>query len=315
MNYEPEMPRSAEIINEQLKDLQAIIDSTPLEDPLSAAEELIKSNFQVHKAELLEELKAAEFLKQECDFELTISSSMAANQAVPAGFLGKLLDLIQTLRLICAAAAGESGRSSARLAAGLIEKTKFMIDAFDPSSAPSPFTVRLVYEPSFYHFSLFETERPGEDIFLTLFKTNYDIEELTKISNSPLMCNKYIALLNLISANDAIISIRSKKYPFSNKIDSAFTRNITQLLNDTRPASEEEILIEGTLVMGDIKNNSFRIISAAAAYRGSVSEQGSAGLQTVPLGSSVRAALLRTVSPEDHWQLSYTLLSLEPISD
>jgi hypothetical protein len=116
-----------------------------------------------------------------------------------------------------------------------------------------------------------------------------------------------------VAEHDITVKSRTKKQPYMVRMSPQNARDRAQLINFTRPpADEEELIIKGILVMGDIKNNSFGIIANTASYQGSVSESGATGLKQVALGSRVLAHLLVTMPQgEEPSRPGFTLVALE----
>jgi hypothetical protein len=83
---------------------------------------------------------------------------------------------------------------------------------------------------------------------------------------------------------------------------------------ETSPCQKNaELVIEGILVMGDIRNNTFDILDNATSYHGQASESGILALKQVSLGTRIQAHLLVEAAHEESERPAYTLLHLIPL--
>jgi hypothetical protein len=65
MNSQRQIPRSVEIIKEQLAELADVTASVNIEAPVDFATKITLDSLSLHKEDLLEELKAAELLSSQ----------------------------------------------------------------------------------------------------------------------------------------------------------------------------------------------------------------------------------------------------------
>jgi hypothetical protein len=303
------IPRSVTIIKEQLADLAKVMNSINYNIEFDFATKATLASLRVHEEELNKELKAAEWLENHYDLELTIEGAIVAEHAIPMNFLSKLLDKVQKLRLASAEIASGSFRDSGRFTNKLWEKNQFMVECFTPSS----FAIQLSYPKDIQKtlFTNFDLDKHGENLFLSLLSGDNDIEDFATITLSPRLRSYYQDFLSFLAENDVVISTRTKTHPYRVKMTPTNARKRKEIINFTSPTiKEEEIEIVGILVMGDLKNNSFAIDADESIFRGQVSSDGSEGLKRFALGSKVKAKLLITTVTDDSGRSSYTLLSL-----
>jgi hypothetical protein len=312
IQHQQPQPRSAEIIKEQLADLAEVQGSVNTEIPIDFATQLSIDSLALHEADLREELKAAEWLTTKGDVEFVLEGSLVVNHAVQAELLSKFLDQIQKLRFAVAETARRNFSSRWHYTDNLVADSRLMVESFVPSS----FAIRLTYAKPLTPALLLETILPDENLFAALFSGETEFDELKDIAKSPRLHRFYLDFLDFVAKYDLTVGTRTKKYPFLAEMSPQNARDRARLLNYTQsPAEEEEIEIEGILVMGDIKNKSFLITAEASIYRGQVSESGAAGLRQVALGNRVRAHLKVTIPREDSGRLGYTLITLEVAPD
>jgi hypothetical protein len=317
MISQPQEPRSVEFLKKQLEKLAKVQGSVNTEVPLDFGTKLTLNSLARHEADLREELKAAEWLEAPGDMELVLEGPSVVEHAVPADLLGQFLEQIQRLRLAIAETASGILRGSGRFANKLVEDNRLMVECF----APSSFAIRLSYASPSSEPTLFdndETESPCDEQFMDLLSGETESEELSALFKSPRLRSNYQAFLDLVAKNDVTVGTRTKKWPFRVKMSPQNARNREQLIKYfLSPADEEAVAIEdileieGFLVMGDIKNNSFEITKNATSYQGKVSESGAAGLRQIALGSRVRAHLLVTNPQGKPGRSDYTLFDLK----
>ncbi|MDR1167251.1 MAG: hypothetical protein LBO66_15540 [Deltaproteobacteria bacterium] len=312
MNRQQRTPRSVDIIKEQLGDLEAVKASLNTEVEIDLATSMTMDSLALHEEDLREELAAAEFVATQCDMELVLDGPSVARHSVPVDLLSKFLDQVQKLRFAIAETASGSQRDRGRFANKLVEENRLMVECF----APSSFAIRLSYANTQSSATLFETERPDDGLFMSLLSGETDSEELSGFSMSPRLRSYYQDFLSLVAEHEVTVGARTKKWPYWVKMSPQNARDRTRLINYAlSPAEEDEVTIEGILVAGDTKNNSFGIVAGAMSYRGRVSESGVACLRRVALGSHVRVRLRVTTHREESGRPSYTLVALEAASD
>jgi hypothetical protein len=314
MNNYPIIPRSAEIIKRQLADLDSVIESADRKcNDLSS--NIFLDSIDSHKQELLEELKASEWLETHVDIEFILDGFSVKDHAVSASLLSKIIDYIQKLRYATAENTRGNMFRRGRFTKDLFNESELLIRAFTSSS----FAIQIKYAKDYLSNNLLcdNVERPGETLFLSLLSGDDDSEDLEFISMTPRLRNYYFDFLNLISNDDIIISTRTKNHPFSVKITSENARKIKQLIDynlSTAKQKEDEILIEGILMMGNLKTQTFMIQTGSTFYKGKISENGILGLKHIPLGSNVTAKLLSYYSSEESDKVSFLLLSINRLS-
>jgi hypothetical protein len=306
------MPRSVEIIKEQIEDLDDILSSVNYEIEFDSPTKAFINSMKYQRTRLDDELKAAEWLETQSDIELVLDGSSIVEHSLPVNILGKLLDQVQKLFFATAEIADGAINSRGRFQNNIIKNNKLMVKCFIPSS----FAIHFTYANELITSTLFDNtnERPGEKIFLSLLSGDTDIDELNASLISPRIHNYYNDFLSFLAENDLTIRTRTKNHPYSVVITPEKVKERKEFFDYTfSEPKEEEISIEGILVMGDIKNNSFAINVESTIYRGQVSEEGVIGLKKFPLGSKVQANILVTAVNEDVGQPNYTLLSLKDL--
>jgi hypothetical protein len=309
-DYE-DMPRSVDIIKEQLADLEKLI-SAPEDKNIDFPTRTFFDSLDYHKQELLEELKAAEWLENQADMEFTIDGSSVKEHSVSAFLLSKFIEQIQKLRYATAENASGSTSLRGRFTKNLLTENEILIKAFTPSS----FGIQMKYAKDHFSHDLLSDnkERPGETLFLSLLSGDDDSDDLDFTSMSPRLQDYYREFLNLVTDNNIIIGTRTKNLPFSVKISPDSARELKQLI-DYNPSTlkpvEEEISIEGILMMGNLKKQSFMIQSESNSFTGQISESGIIGLKLIPLGANVFAKLLVTYPSEESDKTTYLLLSID----
>jgi hypothetical protein len=309
MNLSQQMPRPVYVIKEQLDDLAQILangDYDPLYDQATLA---VFESIQFQENELKEELKAAEWLESQSDVELALEGPSVVNHSVSVNILSKFLDKVQKLRLAAAEFASGAASGRGRFSNSLIQENQLMVECFNPSS----FAIHFTYLKTNTDNTLFENNngRLGEDIFLSLLSGDTNSKEDCVPSMSPRLFSYYQDFLTLLAEENLTISTRTKNHPYSIKMTPENARNKKLVINyNLAEPKEETIEIEGILVMGDLKNNSFCIDSGSTLYRGHVSADGVEGLKNFTLGSIVKANLLVTSSFEESSKPNYLLLAV-----
>ncbi|MDR1013220.1 MAG: hypothetical protein LBL38_03025 [Lactobacillales bacterium] len=309
MNSLQQMPRPIELIKEHLEDLAALEAIGNFDIPNDPATCAAYKSLKFQEEEVKEELKAAEWLESQSDVEFALEGPSVVNHSISANILSKFLDKVQKLRLAAAESAGGAASGRGRFSKSLIQDNQLMVKCFNPSS----FAVHFIYFKSNTANISFEhnNDRLGEDIFLSLLSGDTNSEEDCVPSMSPRLYSHYQDFLTLLTENNVTISTRTKNHPYPIKMtpENARDKKLVINYNLTEP-KEETIEIEGNLVMGDLKNNSFCIDADSTLYRGHVSADGVEGLKSFALGSIVKANLLVTTSIDESSKPNYLLLTL-----
>jgi hypothetical protein len=308
------MPRSVEIIKEQLADLENLI-SAPKDKNIDLPTSLFLDSLEYHKQELLEELKTAEWLESHFDIEVILSGSYVKDHSVPASFFSKFIDQFQKLRYATAENASGSTFFRSQFSKKLLTKDELLIKALTPSS----FSIQFNYAKYHLSHNLFNNniERPGEALFLSLISGEDDSIDLDFTSMSPRLLVYYCKFLNIITDNNIIIRTRTRNHPFSVKMTPDNAKELKQLIDynsSTFKHFEEEISIQGILMMGNLKKQSFMIQTESNTYSGQISQNGIIKIKLIPLGTNVLAKLLATSPSEESDKYSYILLSINKSS-
>ncbi|MDR0620508.1 MAG: hypothetical protein LBJ61_01300 [Deltaproteobacteria bacterium] len=308
------IPRSVEIITEQLADLEDLI-TTSEDKNIDFPSRLFFNSLESHKQELLEELKAAKMLESKADIELTIEGAPVKEHSIPASMLSKFIEQVQKLRYATGEFARGSKSSRTRFTKKLLSENELLVTSFSPSS----FCIHVKYANDHFspHLLSNTKERAGEALFLSLFAGEDDSDDLDLTSMSTRLQDYYREFLNFVTDNNIIIGTRTRNHPFSVKITPDNARELKQLLYynfSTLKVVEEEISVEGILMMGNLKKQSFMIQTESTTYSGQISESGIIGLKLIPLGTNVLAKLLATSPSEESDKTSYLLLSIDKSS-
>jgi hypothetical protein len=317
MNKISQIPRDVETIKKQLDDLAKVKATSDCNLRVDFASSLFLDSMDAHEKELKEELKAAEWLQTKLDLELSLIGSSVKEHTLQANVLGKLLEQVQNIWLAIAEMTTGSKSSLGRFPKDLIKKNILRVKCFVPSS----FAIHFLFDKEYAENSLFDTandKTDEENLFVSLFSQDVEDNELDSFSLSTRLNSYYTDLLTLLAEQNITISTRTKQHPFAVNMTPQAARErkdyIKYALTDLTEEKEENIFIEGILVMGDIQKNIFTIIDETTIYRGQVSVEGADGLKKFTLGSKVGANLLVTRVNEDSARPSYTLLSLEAAS-
>jgi hypothetical protein len=303
-------PRSVDIIKQQMSDLNKVKASINYSVEFDAATKSMLKSINAHENHLIEELEAAEWLETQSDFEFSLAGSSVVNHALSANILAKFVEQVQKLRLFTSEIASGTPSSRGRFSNELIKESQLLVKCFVPSS----FAIHFTYANEYMH-KLLDTsnERPGEDYFLSLLSGNPDSCDLNIPPMSTRLKTLYTDFLSFLAENDLTLRTRTKVHPFSVTMTPINAKDRKELFDYNLPEfKEEEISIEGILIMGDIKNNSFKIQADATFFHGNVSIEGAEGLKQFVLGSKVQATLLVTEN-EDTGRTDYTLLSLNQV--
>jgi hypothetical protein len=316
INIYNKMPRSVLIIKKQLADLTEVKASANYDVEFDSATKAEFAFLEVNENELIEELKAAEWLENQSDMEFVLDGSSVVNHSIPITVLGKFFDQVQKLRRATAEIAIGNVSARGRFSNDIINQNELLVNCFIPSS----FAIHLTYTNDYLKNSLFKSskERPGESYFLALLSGDSEnfTNELSKNNISTRINSYYQDFLSFLTDYNLTIFTRTKNHPFAVKITPENARNRKELLNfKYSELNEDEIYINGILIMGDIQKNNFAIKDETTIYRGQVTKDGAVDLMNFTLGSKVQARILVTTFPEDLAKPSYSLLSLNSILD
>jgi hypothetical protein len=303
------IPRSVELIENQLRQLSKVKNSINYDVEFDFATQLLVDSIGTHENDLIEELKAAKWLESQYDMELSLERLLIDKNALPMTILSKFFDIIQNLCLASAENATGTKHEVGRFSNDLVTENQLMVKCTTVSS----FAIQIFYAcPS--SPNLFRTERLGESLFLYLLSGDNVFDGFSLDSISGRLLNRYQSLLDFLLQNSLTISTRTRKHPFSVKLTPDNARNLKHLINynlSTAKQIEEEIAIEGILMMGNLKRQSFMIQTNSSNYTGQISEDGIIGLKLIPLGSNVIAKLLATYPSEESDKPAYLLLSID----
>lgn len=309
-NYD-NMPRSIEFLKNQLVKLERVI-PLPENQNIDISSQIFTKSMLSHKKELLEELKAAEWLESKADIELILDGPSVNDHTVSASLLSKFIDQIQKLRYATAEIATGSTPNRGRFTKKLLNENELLIKAFSPSS----FGIHIKYAKDYITHNLLHDniERPGESLFLSLFSGKDQSNDLDFTSMTPRLHDYYNDFLSLITENNLSTGIRTRNHPFLVKINPEFAKVLKQNIYYNPPILknvEKEFFIDGILMMGNLKNHTFMIQTDSTTYSGAIVDSGIIGLKLIPLGSNVLAKLSAIFPSEESDKPIYSLLSIE----
>jgi hypothetical protein len=313
MKFNDSVPRSADIIEEQLDDLRRKLFNIIVEGGHESVLNDFIDSKHLHYRRLKEEFKTAQWLEKNYDMEIAIESKEFFKKAIPATFLGRLLGYIQNLRLSTSDAISIYGGKCEVSVVKTWKENQLMAADFKAPDFATQLSYNRSTEPPF--LSDPDSFRSGEDLFLILLSDSAAPEDYDIITKSPRLLCEYLDFLSFLVQYDVVMSARTKAHPFGVRISSQNAKVRKEFLKPFCHKMKEEIEILGILVMGDIAKNEFSIERFGANYFGGISSQGAEGLKLTPISATVKAKLLATILEdgdlfEGDIRPNYTLLSI-----
>jgi hypothetical protein len=302
--------RSIEILRKQLADLEGVLasDAPNLTDLASI---ISLDDLNAQKKDLLEELKASEWLASQSDMEIALDGSSVVDHSVPACLLSIFMEQIQKLRYVSAEMASGATSFRGQFTNRVFTENELLVKSFTPSS----FALQVKYaKESLPQNELnHSSERSGENLFLSLLSGETAVDDVDFTSMNSTIRDYYNEFLDFVIKNEIIINTRTRNHPFPVQMTPDNARNLKLLINAKRltPAQvKEEITIEGVLMMGDLMTLSFEIDTDLTSYTGQISDSGLEDIKILPVGTKVLAKLLVIPPSQDSEKTIYSLVSI-----
>ena len=215
-NPEPTPPRPVDVIQEQLADLAEVFGKAESFGTPDFATRLALQSLVEHRAELIDELHAAQFAESHADVELVLSGRPVQGTSVAAEVLGDFLKTIQGITLAIAQVLLGQPTSRAPVQRNVAAENTLLVM---PQFVPGSFGVRLRF-PSKEELGQLFDPTTGEVIPVVRSLLALDIRrpDVLEVLSYSRVKSHYSSLLKLLSDEDVDVSIRTTYSPHAARI-------------------------------------------------------------------------------------------------
>ena len=280
--------RTVSEIREQLLDLAKVRHAAEAYGTLDFASQIGLESILRHQDALHEELRASEMLESGSAVELVLDGDPVTQHAVQANFLGNFLAKVQHLVNALAQAMTSVPTARAPLPRNIVAENRLMVAAgFLPSSfglrcsLPTREELGQLYEPS---------SQTVLDTITELLSDKLPSENLAGLVSHARVKKHYFELLEMLSKNGANLKIRTRNKPYGVKLHTKQARERVEWL-DLLQTTEEQILLSGILVGGNIETARFELKVGDEVIQGRASDAAKSHLRQITLGAQVEAEL------------------------
>ncbi|MEO7717520.1 MAG: hypothetical protein ABIY70_15075 [Capsulimonas sp.] len=304
--------RGTDELEQRLVEITRLKEEVEAYGTLDFASSLGLKSIQCFEQQTQEELKAARLSESEYSLAVAVDGDPVRNHAINGKFFGQLLVALQDC-LNSVALAQTRGRE---LKKNIIPGNRLVLAATGPGSFEASF---ILPEPepteeSSNTLMVVEPTQTPVGILSQLLDGTIDVDTSSEILSDTQVKSKYALLMNLISKEGAIISVRTKDDPYGVRLTTQEARDRNDWLDLLKSSIEEEN-ISGTLIAGNIVTGRFTIKTTNGTISGRSSEEAAKQLKTMRLSSTVTAKIqVTTTSHQDSTfvpSISYLLLSIK----